>query len=41
LVQVQDEEHLTKDKKVLDDPDKKNQKYFLTFSEKIDRVFED
>jgi len=41
FVQVEDEEHFRIDKKVLDDPDKKNRKYFLTFSEKIVRVFED
>jgi len=28
LVQVQDEEHLTKEKKVLDEPDKKIENYY-------------
>ena len=41
LVQVQDEEHLTKDKKVLDDPDKKNQKILLTDFRIVGSMMED
>jgi hypothetical protein len=41
FVRVEDEEHFRIDKKVLDNPDKKNQKYLLTFSGKSDKVFED